>query len=192
MPYYERQMLPFIKLESDNVFIDVGAHIGKYTIYAARKCKIVIAIEPDPINFRVLLSNIRLNNLQNVIALNIAAYDKEDKIRLYTAEGSLGASIKINRDLGYTEVDAKPLDTVLEVLGVNKVDLVKIDVERSECEVLKGMKRILIEWHPRLIIEVWNENWSSIKDFLCELGYGIKEIEGMKSHEAFYVYCSRK
>lgn len=63
------------------IFIDVGAHVGLYTIIAGKllqgKGK-VIAIEPELSNFEALKANIKLNELDNVISLNVAA-DQENK-----------------------------------------------------------------------------------------------------------------
>lgn len=75
-------MWNFIQLRKGDVFIDVGAHIGKYTILVAKivgKEGLVIAIEPNPENYETLLENIKLNNLKNVIAVNIAAWNKKQK-----------------------------------------------------------------------------------------------------------------
>jgi len=51
-----------------------GAYIGFYSIYAVKilKCGIVIAIEPHPINYKLLTINIWLNALKDIIALNVA------------------------------------------------------------------------------------------------------------------------
>ena len=66
-----------------DVVIDVGAHIGPYTLKASKRVGLngkIIAIEADPENFDILNRNIQLNKLTNVIALNYAVYSKEDKI----------------------------------------------------------------------------------------------------------------
>lgn len=70
------------------MFVDVGAHIGKYTVMMAKRCKKVISIEPSPDNFRVLQANIRMNKLRNVQALNIACYSRKAKKRLYLSNWS--------------------------------------------------------------------------------------------------------
>ena len=75
----------FTPKEGD-IVIDVGAHIGPYTLKTSKRVGSngkVVAIEADPENFNILNRNIQLNKLTNVIALNYAAYSKEDKIKLY-------------------------------------------------------------------------------------------------------------
>ena len=68
------------------IVIDVGAHIGPYTLIASRRVGLngkVVAIEADSENFNILNRNIQLNKLTNVIALNYAAFSKEDELKLY-------------------------------------------------------------------------------------------------------------
>lgn len=84
LDYFEPWIWQYLEsLKQDDVFVDVGAHIGLYSIYVARfkACK-VIAIEPHPENYKLLVSNMRLNNLENIIALNIAAWNKNSKLIL--------------------------------------------------------------------------------------------------------------
>src|SRR5215216_2460824 len=72
--------------KNGDIVIDVGAHIGPYTLKASKLVGLngkVVAIEAAPDNFDILNRNIQLNKLTNVIALNYAAYSKEDKIKLY-------------------------------------------------------------------------------------------------------------
>jgi len=59
------------------VFIDVGSHIGKYTLLLSDIVDRVIALEPDPRNYKLLLYNLKLNNINNVIPLQIAASSKK-------------------------------------------------------------------------------------------------------------------
>jgi len=72
-PTFENWIRPCLNPKEGDVFIDIGAHIGRYTLEAAKavgeKGK-VIAIEPHPSNFKILNENIKLNNLNNVITLN--------------------------------------------------------------------------------------------------------------------------
>ncbi|MHA1664402.1 MAG: FkbM family methyltransferase [Candidatus Njordarchaeales archaeon] len=81
---FENWMWEHLKLNKGDVFVDVGAHIGKYTVPVAKivgENGLVIAVEPHPENYRTLVKNIRLNDLKNVLALNIAAWSEECKLK---------------------------------------------------------------------------------------------------------------
>ena len=78
-PKYEEKYLDFFYPKKGDVVLDVGSHVGKYTIYAGKlvgKKGKVIAIEANPYNYQQLLRNIKLNNLVDIVkAYNIAASD---------------------------------------------------------------------------------------------------------------------
>src|SRR5215216_176024 len=85
----------FTPKEGD-IVIDIGAHIGCYTIISSKRVGTegkVVAIEADPDNFEMLNRNIKLNQLTNVIPVNYAVYSKETKIKLYLPEKELGHTL---------------------------------------------------------------------------------------------------
>ncbi len=111
--------------------------------------------------FRVLLENIRLNNLRNVIPLRIAAWSGEAELKLFAAKHFAGHSslIVVPEDEGvYVNVRARRLDDVVGELKLGRVDFVKIDVEGAELEVLRGMRWILEHFKPGLVVEVRHAN----------------------------------
>ena len=190
-PNFEGWIWDYLRPNVNDVFVDVGAHVGKYALKVADLMKkgLVVAIEPNPENYKALLKGIKLNNLKNVIALNIAAFDKNCWIKLFIGEMSGHHTLKRDLNMGYIEVKAKALDNVLKELALNRVDWIKIDVEGAEVEVLKGLENSLKKYHPKLIIEVWNENFNKLLEFMEKLGYSVNLIESSKSSESVYVYC---
>jgi FkbM family methyltransferase len=154
--------------------IDVGAHIGFYTVQCARlvgKTGTVIAIEPDPRNFTLLMRNIRLNRLSNVIALNLAlgAINGFVSFSLCQDPGSSQVS-----DSGRIQVKVRRLDDVLMELKIKKIDWIKIDVEGYEMEVLKGAINTLKHNRKlRLIIEVHS---GDVLSFMQQLGFSESKL----------------
>jgi predicted RNA methylase len=61
------------ELKDARLFIDVGAHVGYYTLLASKIAKEIISIEPNPFNYKLLKFNLRINKINNAYALNIAA-----------------------------------------------------------------------------------------------------------------------
>lgn len=173
----EKHLYPYIYRFS-GVFIDVGAHIGKYTVPAAfERPTTVIAIEPDPFNFELLEENISRNMLSNVIPINKGAYSSAGKIPFYTTEAGEGMHSIYRQPESRQEatIEVDTLDHIFDELQLNKpVTLIKIDVEGAEYEVLKGAEKILQQFHPDLIIEVWRDSpqrMAQIKDHLQRFGY---------------------
>ena len=172
MTFHEYDIIDhnFTPKESD-VVIDVGAHIGPYTLIASRCVGSngkVVAIEADPENFNILNRNIQLNKFTNVIALNYAAYSKEDKIKLYLLTKGEESSYtkyntvmtdRANSEKKFVEVKANTLDYLVQSSGIKHEDVnwIKIDVEGAEYDVLKGAKNILSKSsNISLLIEIHN------------------------------------
>ena len=155
--------------KENDVVIDVGAHIGPYTLKTSKRVGSngkVVAIEADPENFNILNRNIQLNKLTNVIALNYAAYSKEDKIKLYLLRKDSSytkfntvMTDRANSEKKFVEVQANTLDYLLQSSGIKHEDVnwIKIDVEGAEYDVLKGAKNILSKSsNISLLIEIHN------------------------------------
>ncbi len=85
-PPHEQYLKDYLKPNKGDTFLDVGAHIGKYTLRVAKVVGdegLVISVEPDKRNYNLLIKNINLNRLKNVIPLNIAAWHTDEKLKLF-------------------------------------------------------------------------------------------------------------
>ena len=159
------------EIKSDDVVIDVGAHIGYFTLLFADlvgpKGK-VFSFEPEPKNFELLKKNIEINNHQNVIPNNKVVSDKNEKCILYTFTSSSGANRiykpENNQEAKPIESESKSLDEYFKNSPyLDKIKLVKVDVEGAELSVLKGMQNLLeknldikliLEFNPYFILEM--------------------------------------
>jgi FkbM family methyltransferase len=127
----------------------IGAHIGALAIPLSRHCRRLVAIEANPRTYKHLERNIALNGCHNITSYNIAANDKPGTIKFLMNTENSGGSKRMPASLqpGYicddpeiTEIDAVPLDTLLEK---REFELILMDIEGSEYFALKGMQRIL-------------------------------------------------
>ena len=153
------------------VIMDVGAHIGTFTLLTSKivgeKCKI-IAIEPEPQNYKQLIENIKLNNFLNVNPLNIALGDYNGFGKLYISYSSQCHSLLIKEDkISSIEVPLKTLDNLLEELNLKKIDIIKIDTEGSELSVLKGAEKTL-KANPNIKMFVAAEHYPSQVKEVCQ------------------------
>ena len=173
----------FTPKEGDTV-IDIGAHIGRYTITSSKQVGNsgkVVAIEADPDNFQLLKRNIALNNLTNVLPLNYAVFSTRTRMKLYEQSASAKYnSVMLSRAAktkNYVEINADTLDSILKLNEVNQVNWIKIDVEGAEFEVLKGSTKTLSTENVSLFIEIHNINdprhYDNILDFLKYHNYEI-------------------
>src|SRR5262245_12901971 len=132
-------------LKDGDVFVDVGAHIGYFTLQASKlvgKSGKVVAIEASPKAHAKLIENIERERATNIEALNIAVSDKEETLKIFLAPINTGeTSILPAKD--YTcecEVTAKPLSAIIPRHEISKVRLIKIDVEGAEWFVVSGLR----------------------------------------------------
>jgi len=158
---HEENIIKKFMNKNNGIFIDIGAHAGLWTLKLANFYKKVICFEPNPYAFKVLCKNIKLNNLKNVKAENIALSDKKGKIKLYLYKFLSHSSIfeihpiTNEKSRGFIEVYAIPLD---EYEINEKIGLIKIDTEGSEINIIKGAIRKIKENKPKLVIELHNKN----------------------------------
>jgi FkbM family methyltransferase len=168
MTRHEDVIIEYFRPKEGDVVIDIGAHIGRYTIIASKRVGAngkVIAIEADPSNFEMLNRNVQLNRLENITTLNYAAFSKETKLKLYLPAGDIFTKyntimsnwVWVKPEDKYVEINANTLDNLLQQIGIKQVNWIKIDVEGAEFEVLKGATSILSKSKDiALLIEVHN------------------------------------
>jgi FkbM family methyltransferase len=160
-------------IKENDIFYDVGANVGVFSLYSAIKCKAkVIAFEPMCANFELLNRNIYINKLsESITALNVALNDCSIVAKLNVSSFLPGkAGHGFNNDL------LSPTSTIVEpdfkqgVLGLSMDDFIelfsqpfpnhiKIDVDGNEPKILKGMEKTLQDRRLKSIaIELDTEN----------------------------------
>lgn len=153
-------------LHAGDTFVDIGAHIGYYSLKAAPVVGPggrVIAVEPNPATVRRLRDNIRASRADGVVSVQpVACSDTETSLELFAApEHNTGETSLSRRNasqggqvVASYRVRARPLDDILKESGIGRVDVVKIDVEGAEYLVLKGARETLERYHPLVIVEL--------------------------------------
>jgi len=131
----------FRKNNINNVFLDVGANYGTYSVYLSKYFKRVIAFEADPRIYKLLDFNIK--NFPNVDCLNYAVSDSNVLKKFYIDFKNFGANSLIKKRFNKTiQVKSNTLDKLIKNQTLNN-SFIKIDIEGSEFLVLKGMNKIL-------------------------------------------------
>lgn len=140
------------------VIIDAGANIGLASIYFANiypNAKI-ISLEPEKNNFEMLKKNVV--NYKNIIPINAALWSKNEEI--YIIDNNKGNdSFQVSKDnvQDPQKIDAFTVDKIMEMFDLQKIDILKIDIEGAEKEVfenpitwINNINAIAIELHERL------------------------------------------
>ena len=184
-------------IEKDKTFVDCGAWVGVFSIYAAHLGAGCLAIEPDNKAFTELSDNIHANGMADKIEpLNIALADKEGFARLNTmsaggfgnSETSLIDRGEIAATQGTRTVD---LPTLLRYSNVAPADicLIKIDIEGGELLLLDGCHKWLAKHKPTIYISfhpAWlgqlDEATDKIISMLFPI-YAFVQMDGMQYNE---------
>ncbi len=165
-------------LDSKKDFLDIGAHIGSYTIPCAQKANHTYAFECTPKTFCYLAANVALHGLEDkVTPFPFALGEKNGKADIVIrSEDGGGNSLDMKEEsvsLPRKEVQMHTLDS----FAFTNIGFVKISVEGAELEVLKGGKETLMKNNFPKIMFPWTkkagfeEKNKAVFTFLNEIGY---------------------
>jgi FkbM family methyltransferase len=148
-------------LAPGEVFWDVGANLGYFTLLAAtclNNTGQVVAFEPGKRAFQRLTENISLNHFGNILTYSVAVSDREGEGVLYRGQGSADGRANLFRPgPGQTESDqvrTVTLDGWRRQAGLAGPDFIKLDVEGAELAALTGAEETLDTSAPLLLVEM--------------------------------------
>jgi FkbM family methyltransferase len=144
-------------VDTDDVFVDIGAHIGTFTIPVAKQLGArgkVLAIEGRSETFGILVRNLGANGLAHKVQplCAIVGEGPKQKLRRVDVDGNTGAGFYAPDETSVHEAaDAR---TLISTYGFARPDFVKIDIEGMELSVLRSIAPIIAANRPKLYVEV--------------------------------------
>jgi FkbM family methyltransferase len=204
-------------LATGDTFFDIGTHVGQYTLIASDivgDAGSVHCFEADIATYEILKKNIKGNNLSNVYPNNLAISDKSGNAVLHRGINvNIGTSSIVHRPYNYSgetiSIETISLDEYCNQNSIEKIDLIKVDIEGAEHLFLRGGRRMFTNSSPPIIVmEInntiildENDNIFEIMKLLDEYNYrsyriyknGIKKYSrDMKDENQFNVICFPK
>lgn len=191
----ERQICTEL-LESDSVVIDIGAHIGLYTVFFAKIVSAgkVHAFEPNPGAFMKLQRHAEINECDNIVLNNLALGEQSKTVTLQVPEGRTGSAtlsehLEVTPEVGDTiSVPVIRLDDYLSGEDIEHVNLIKLDAEGYEPFVLRGATSTLQQHRPLILMEVnslalQRHGWTSqeLLNSLASFGYKFYKASHLSS-----------
>jgi FkbM family methyltransferase len=165
----EQYVREHLTLNKREVFVDVGANVGAHSLrvaynYAHMGVR-VIAIEAEPEAYKTLVGNIKLNNLTNIDAINVAVSDHKgsavlhersyDGVRVGTGSHSIMSELVLgsfNFSNGKTlQIECDILDNII---SSHRADVMKIDIEGAEIKALGGATKVLKHAHAQICVRL--------------------------------------
>ncbi len=181
---FENSEVAFVQksLQPGDIFIDVGANGGIFTIMAAKKIQNhghVYAFEPDERNLKLLRRNIEINKLTNITILDCALSNEKGEAKfLIATDGAMNSLAKTNHESQQIQewktVKVITLDDFVDEYKIDKVDFIKIDTEGAEKLIFDGAKKTFADNSQlKVMFEASDLNavafGYTVKDFLAEV-----------------------
>ena len=188
-------------LRAGMVFVDVGANIGEFTLFGAKRVGPsgrVLAFEPGDTMHEVLTRNVEANRLSQVEIHRVGLGDREATLPLFApAPGEedphLFSTYREAHGAGAARpvqtIQLRRLDDVLAERPLERLDVLKIDVEGGELPALEGARDTLSRHRPRLLVEFNRETSAAagytvfdLARFLVDQGYALSRIDRRGVH----------
>ncbi|MDD3006210.1 MAG: FkbM family methyltransferase [Candidatus Pacebacteria bacterium] len=191
-------------IEKGNLpILDVGAHIGIFSLYvsALNPTLKIYALEPERVNFALLLKNISVNKLGNVKTHKVALAGRAGERELALASDSINHHLisdsekNIAEDAQTEKVVAVSLADFLETNHISAVDLMKMDIEAGEYEVFENLTEedfakihnIFLEYH-----DYDGRNHREIETILREHGFSVQIFPSQFERDLGFILARNK
>ncbi len=165
--YHERYEADLVQrlLTEDDVFWDVGANVGYFTLVAATALANrgqIVAFEPGKNAYARLTENLSLNSYRNIQTFPVAVTDREGEAVLHLAGDIADSSASLYQaaqtQAGQEVCRTVALDHFLDAEGLRPPDLIKLDAEGAELAVLQGAQGLLAASPPLWLMEMEEKN----------------------------------
>jgi len=183
------------QIKNNDIIIDVGAHIGLFSLYASQFCKTgsIYSFEPVKENYQLFLENTQINNLKQIKPFNLAVSSSNSDVTLYLNEDESGHSM-FSESLKTITVKSISLQRIFDDNQIKNCNFLKLDCEGTEYEILENLpisyfskiEKIIIEYH---MADTHPELLSKLKKLLISQNYNI-EIKKLFSDIGF-LYASK-
>jgi FkbM family methyltransferase len=164
--------------DSPFIFVDIGANVGLFSFFVAARADRnarILAVEPDPVNLSRLAFNIRVNPGVPIRVASVALADRVGKVSLEVDRRDRGGTrIAKSASRDVSTVDAQTLLQLLQRVGIDAIDAIKIDVEGAEDVILAPFFRDAPKsmWPRLILLEDARSAWSvDLFPLLASLGY---------------------
>ncbi|MGH9699201.1 MAG: FkbM family methyltransferase [Candidatus Acidiferrales bacterium] len=171
------------RLQAGDVFYDLGANIGFYSLLAARcigpQGKI-FSFEPDSTTAERLRRNVARNGFANINVVEAGVWSASGTLQFSPADDS-SPDRGVGTFVGADATAGKAVRTVALddfALGAAPPDAIKCDVEGAEVEVFRGAEKLLRAHHPWILCEIHSqENGCALREFLSGFGYTFEIVD---------------
>lgn len=173
----EKQIAISRLLRPGQTFFDIGANAGFFSLLGSRCVGTsgrVVAVEPLPRNIEMMEKHIAINNISNVLVVRKAISNFIGTAR-FSVEGHAMSRLSTE---GQVPVEVTTLDALVEELG-SPPGFMKVDIEGTEIDLLRGAKKVLEKFRPVIFLDVHSEEkFNNLLEIIPGLEYEIRNLDG--------------
>ena len=185
--------------KAKNPIIDIGGHLGFFSLYAAlQNLEVPIyAFEPHIGNYEILKDNLKQNRIKNVMPKNLALDKEVKEIQLQISKEDLNHSTKraIEPTGEIQPIQTTTLERVFQKNRIEKCDLIKIDCEGSEFDIIYNTPKEIFTKTSNIFLEyhdwIAGESSEKLKQFLSNQGYKVEKYPNNKMKELGFLWCTK-
>ena len=184
-------------MKAKNAIIDVGAHIGVFSLYcrALNDHAPIFAMEPDPQNLLFLKDNLALNHLEDIHILPQALAATAGERELLISVSNINHRLLLNHEQKNLAMHlVKVPATSLAELPTKKIDLIKLDIEGGEFEVLKRTPDQFLKIPRAWLLEYHDSpeyKHALLANKLKTLGYGVQHFPSRFDKKLGFLLATR-
>lgn len=174
------------EINNNDIVFDIGANNGYFSLYAAKRGKMVYAFEPLPKLCNKIKETIQINKIENVVLENIGIAKEKGELSFFESHIHNGCHSLFKRDESDTEIKIKTnsLENYCDENSIKKIDFLKLDCEGAEYEIFeslsedflkKRIEKISLEYHDDIVS---NKTYTDILRLLSYNNYQVKNKKG--------------
>jgi FkbM family methyltransferase len=183
--------------------VDVGAHIGSFSVKVAPRASRVLAFEPVPGNFELLKENLTGSAYGHVELFPHAVAEQAGPVRIFLSRNNSGAHSlfqpKTAAEGRYVDVEAVRLPDLLDTREVSRIDYLKLDCEGAEYEILASLEawgldrisRIGMEYHPVADEVRGTHSGEEIEERLRKGGFRVERVLHKRDPGVGFIFADR-
>jgi len=175
----EEYSSPGFEINENDLIIDIGAHIGLFSLFSSQYCKNgkILSFEPIKENYELLVENLRLNNIKNVYPFNKAVSENNSDVTIFLNKDESGHSM-YSSEGERIQVKSTSLKMIFEENKLDKCDFLKLDCEGAEYSIIDSLseeyfdkiEKMIIEYH---LADTKSELLSSLKSKLKTFSFSM-------------------
>ena len=202
--YREYRRAEQIISQAKSLIIDVGAHIGAFTLYckAINPTVKILALEPEPKNFFILQKNISTNHVKGATVLEAALADKTTTAKFLITPDSHNHRLWLQADQtnspgdkNFIQVKTLSLAKLCQKHKIPSIDLMKLDIEGGEYQILNALrsadyqklKNVILEYHDSK-----SQNHKTIENILRQNGFSVETFPSKFDNQLGFLLARNK